>query len=499
MLSMRKQNASTRDSGKVRRGPVPLLFLLLSLLIPLTTLSAPYFDGDAPQIVVQPHESNGVSRDVIVRAVVQDPDGVGTVTVWARGEKESEFAGYSMKSTGAGEWTGRIPPLPTRGRSVAYFVEATDRHGNGPGRAGSPVDPFVVHLEALPAAAVPQVAGMGWHWYDWGLLALCVLAVAFLVRVLLSFRGKRTDHAELDFWCNLLSPLSDKTGGELSRRIERLCERYHDHPNLGRIRLKREEVLLWLGTIRRCEPERLYLMRRINREYGETGLGYEPRARTATHRELAEDNFWYEMLLPLLDMSRAETTTAIHVLASRPHIHPARGIMTPDPKALRERLRWVAEAHAARSRPASGKMAGATLPELLVVVAIIGMVAGAATLYLKPMAAPVHSAAVLVEGLVKQTRAKSMSTTSSYRVRPFTANQLVVEYAANCSEVAWTLDPRMDLSLPTGVTVSNTGWSVCFNSRGTASDNVVLVLDHPDHGSQSLEILMGGAVRWHER
>ena len=275
MLTMRKQNASTRDSGRVRRGTARLPFLLLSLLIPLTTLSAPYFDGDAPEIVVEPHESNGVSRDVIVRAVVQDPDGVGTVTVWARGEKESEFAGYAMRSSGAGEWTGRVPPLPTRGRSVAYFVEATDRHGNGPGRAGSPEDPFVVTLEALPAAAVPQVAGLGWHWYDWGLLALCALAVVFLGRVLVSFRGKRPDHTELDFWCNLLSPLSDKTGGELSRRIERLCEHYHDHPNLGRIRLQREEVLLWLGTIRRCEPERLHLMRRINRKQGETGLPYE--------------------------------------------------------------------------------------------------------------------------------------------------------------------------------------------------------------------------------
>jgi hypothetical protein len=56
----------------------------------------------------------------------------------------------------------------------------------------------------------------------------------------------------------------------------------------------------------------------------------------------------------------------------------------------------------------------------------------------------------------------------------------------------------MDLELPTGATVTPTDWSVCFNSRGTASDNVVLVLDHPDHKAQALEILMGGAVRWKE-
>jgi len=168
----------------------------------------------------------------------------------------------------------------------------------------------------------------------------------------------------------------------------------------------------------------------------------------------------------------------------------------------RELPRWAsarAESEASSLRPESGKSAGATLPELLVVVAIVGLVAGAATLYLKPMEAPVHSASMMVEGLVKQARAKSMSTTSSYRLRPFTKTQLVVEYAANCSEEAWTLDPRMDLDLPTGVTMSATDWSVCFNSRGTASENVVLVLEHPDHASQELEILMGGAVRWHGR
>jgi hypothetical protein len=57
----------------------------------------------------------------------------------------------------------------------------------------------------------------------------------------------------------------------------------------------------------------------------------------------------------------------------------------------------------------------------------------------------------------------------------------------------------MDLELPAGVTLSSTDWSVCFNSRGTASDNVTLVLQHPDHASQTLEILLGGALRWHER
>jgi hypothetical protein len=492
--------------------------LSIAALLPVCTIVAAPQDRVPPEIVVEPSRSNDPARDVIVRALIHDATGVGTVTVWAQGELDSGFEGFPMRPSGAGEWTGRVPYWPNRGMSVANFVEATDLLGNGPRRAGSPETPFLVHLDRRPAAVSEHVARFGWSWINWILLGATVLGLVFLGLVVLGFRNRRPATAELDFWSNLLSPLSDKTGTELSRRIERLCEQYHEHPTLGRIRIQREEALLWLGTIRNCEPERLQLMRQLGRESGTANLDAEPSPRTAAHREVAEETFWLQLLVPLLGLSRTEVVEGIRKLSGHPHVHPTLGIVTLDEKTLRDRLRWVQAANSAevaalwssanthrgraqvrtpgRDEAPLGKSAGLTFAEVLVMMAILGLVAGAATLYLKPLEAPVVSSAHLVEALVKQTRAKSMSTTSSYRLRPFTENQLVVEYAPACSAEAWTLDSRMDLDLPGGVTMSETAWSVCFNSRGTASNNVKLVLEHPDYNSRELEILMGGAVRW---
>jgi len=507
--------SNTNQYFKIGTSTRPLV-LLLAALISISAIDAGSRDRVPPEVVVEPCESSDPERDVVVRARISDISGVGTVTVWARGEMDSGFEGFPMRSSGAGEWTGRVPFWPARGMSVAYFVEATDIMGNGPRRAGSPETPFVVHLDREPTLVAEHVARFGWNWINWILLGGTLLGIVFLGFVAYSFRNRRPRTAELDFWSNLLSPLSDKTGIELSKRMDRLCECYHDHPTLGRIRIQREEALLWLGTIRNCEPGRLRLMRQLNRNGGRVTAGTDQPLRTATHREVAEDTFWLQLLVPLLGLSRAEIAEGIRDLSSRPHVHPTRGIVTLDQRTLRGRLRSVQRANSAeiaalwnsanaakgrtheraQDEPGLGKSAGVTFPEVLVVMAILGLVAGAATLYLKPLEAPVVTAAHLVEALVKQTRAKSMSTTSSYRVRPFTAEELVVEYAASCSAVAWTLDPRMDLDLPRGVTMSESGWSVCFNSRGTASDNVTLVLDHADYRAQKLEILMGGAVRW---
>jgi hypothetical protein len=137
-----------------------------------------------------------------------------------------------------------------------------------------------------------------------------------------------------------------------------------------------------------------------------------------------------------------------------------------------------------------------TAVELLVVVAIIGLAAGASVLYFKPLEAPVRTAGELIEGLVRQTRARAMSATTAHRLRPFSANRLVVEHARTCTSEAWTLDPRADLPLPRDVELTPTDWSVCFNSRGVTDSNVVLTLGHPRFESRRLEILLGGAVRW---
>ena len=54
----------------------------------------------------------------------------------------------------------------------------------------------------------------------------------------------------------------------------------------------------------------------------------------------------------------------------------------------------------------------------------------------------------------------------------------------------------MDLRLPDGVALDDTSWSICFDTRGLASENLVLTIDHPRYEPRSIEVLKGGTVRW---
>ena len=57
-----------------------------------------------------------------------------------------------------------------------------------------------------------QSTAFGWRWLNWLLLAGTLVAIAFLARILLAFRSRRPESQELDFWTNLLSPLSGALG-----------------------------------------------------------------------------------------------------------------------------------------------------------------------------------------------------------------------------------------------------------------------------------------------
>jgi len=138
---------------------------------------------------------------------------------------------------------------------------------------------------------------------------------------------------------------------------------------------------------------------------------------------------------------------------------------------------------------------GISLVELLAVLAIIGLGIGAASLYLKPMEAPLDAAADMVEGTLRAARLKAMATTSGYRVSPNGGGSLTVEQAPSCSAASWSADPGLALTLPDGVGMTALDWSVCFSSRGVANSNVTIRLTHSEYGSREVEVLLGGTTR----
>ncbi len=154
---------------------------------------------------------------------------------------------------------------------------------------------------------------------------------------------------------------------------------------------------------------------------------------------------------------------------------------------------------AARGEDASDPTRGSrgmTLVEVLAVLAITAVFLTASAVYLRPFETPLRTGAQLVEGMMKQARAKAIASTTAHRVRPFNRTTLVVESARSCSSAAWTFDPRMEVVLPVGVNLQETAWTVCFTSRGIASENLFMTLSHEQFGTQRLELLKGGAIKW---
>ena len=136
-----------------------------------------------------------------------------------------------------------------------------------------------------------------------------------------------------------------------------------------------------------------------------------------------------------------------------------------------------------------------TMPELLVVIVILGVLAAASAIYLRPLAGGLGNAVDLTQGFLGYARASAIATTSAYRVAPLDNHTLVAETAMNCSSGVWTEDRRMRLELPRRVTFESTAWSVCFSSRGMASGGTTIELQHPDTGARQLQVLVGGTTR----
>jgi prepilin-type N-terminal cleavage/methylation domain-containing protein len=139
--------------------------------------------------------------------------------------------------------------------------------------------------------------------------------------------------------------------------------------------------------------------------------------------------------------------------------------------------------------------AGVTLLEVLVVVAILGLSVGIAALNVEPLETPLAAGVTLTEGFFREARLSAIASTSAHRVQPDSSTRLGVQQALSCSGPTWTTVANMKLNLPQGVTLGGTAWSVCFSSRGISSDNVVITLQHDEHGSEQVEVLLGGTTR----
>lgn len=144
---------------------------------------------------------------------------------------------------------------------------------------------------------------------------------------------------------------------------------------------------------------------------------------------------------------------------------------------------------------------GFTLLEIVLVVAIVGIVLAIAAVGLRSLSDPVGKAASAIQGTMKQARSRAMSTTSAYRISLANSTTLQATYAYTCDDTTgWTRDPRFDVSLENGVTITSpttVGPIVCFDSQGIANANPTVSIQGNDGKTASVEVLVGGAVEVH--
>lgn len=138
---------------------------------------------------------------------------------------------------------------------------------------------------------------------------------------------------------------------------------------------------------------------------------------------------------------------------------------------------------------------GFSLVELLVVLAISGILIGIATTSIAALNNPLINATAQTLGYLKQARAKAISTTMAYTVTAASPTRFQARFGPLCTSGSLTTDPLMDIPLPRGASFTATNWSICFNARGLASTTQTLGLQDSQGHLKTVDVMLGGGVR----
>lgn len=137
---------------------------------------------------------------------------------------------------------------------------------------------------------------------------------------------------------------------------------------------------------------------------------------------------------------------------------------------------------------------GYSLLEMMLVLVLVSVLLSSTVSNLKELNRPLQNGTAQTVAFLKRVKARAVSSTSAYIVTPASANELITAVAVNCSTTTRTLDPDVSLTLPDGVSLTDTDWSLCFNSRGLAEENTVISLQDVNN-IRSLQVYLGGGVR----
>jgi hypothetical protein len=98
-------------------------------------------------------------QSVEINARMVGETGVQGATVWFRHVGERDFKALPMGNIGGDDYTATVPASMTTS-DIEYYLEASDRFGNGPARSGGPNNPYrlAVNSQVVPVASSSKAA-----------------------------------------------------------------------------------------------------------------------------------------------------------------------------------------------------------------------------------------------------------------------------------------------------------------------------------------------------
>lgn len=138
---------------------------------------------------------------------------------------------------------------------------------------------------------------------------------------------------------------------------------------------------------------------------------------------------------------------------------------------------------------------GLSILDLMVSLTLCSIMLGSAVFQLKNINDSSDSTTDQIVSVIREARAKALTGTLAYTVDMSASNRLRARYSPLCSSSTKTADATLAVQLPTGTSLSDTSWSVCFDSRGFANGSVQVSVTDSMGRSSSFEIVLGGAVR----
>lgn len=137
---------------------------------------------------------------------------------------------------------------------------------------------------------------------------------------------------------------------------------------------------------------------------------------------------------------------------------------------------------------------GFSLFELIATLALLSILLGIAIPNFRIQTRPLNDASASTEQFLQLVRSRAISGTAVYKVTPLSQSQIQVFTGSTCAS-ATTLSTDLILKLPSGATLTDTTWYVCFNPRGRADAAISFQITAEDGRSKTISVALGGGVK----